>query len=89
MWCVNYLFSVNALEQAKSMGNIENPEELIASIAEKVQQRQTVRQQQNNKSGPKIQVREGQVCLWVKIYMYIFDSWTPQVIIQRDQIRHH
>ena len=59
-----YLFSVNALEQAKSMGNIENPEELIASIAEKVQQRQTVRQQQNNKSGPKVQVREeGQVCL--------------------------
>ena len=65
MWCVNYLFSVNALEQAKSMGNIENPEELIASIAEKVQQRQTVRQQQNNKVAPKYRLEKVKyVCEW-------------------------
>lgn len=37
---------MNALEQAQEIGSSENPEDLIASIAEKVQQRQSLRQQQ-------------------------------------------
>ena len=56
----DYLFYlVHALEQAKASGSsIDNPEDLIASIADKVQQRQSLRiqNQQNSKNNPKLQV---------------------------------
>ncbi len=49
---------VHALEQAKASGSIDNPEDLIASIAEKVHQRQNLRiqNQQNSKNSPRLQV---------------------------------
>lgn len=47
--------AVVALEQAKKIGSSENQEDLLASVAAKVQQRQTVRQQQS-KANPKVQV---------------------------------
>lgn len=50
-------FIVHALEQAKATGStIDNPEDLIASIAEKVQQRQKMKLQNQPKTTPKLQV---------------------------------
>ena len=55
---MSFIHPVHALEQAKASGHIDNPEDLIASIAEKVQQRQNMRlqNQQNSKNNPKLQV---------------------------------
>lgn len=56
-----YILIVNGLEQAQETGALSSPEDLIASIAEKVQQRQLLRQQQqqqaNSNKANKVQVR--------------------------------
>ena len=67
-----------ALEQAKVLGNLDNPEELLASITGKVHQRQLIRQQQAAaaKTGkvqvsPKAYSNRPTVCSWIKRYLRI------------------